>query len=495
MKFGLEQHIIDKLISVFEQNSKVDKAYIFGSRAKGNYRPDSDIDIAIKGQDITTDDIISMSVDFESKGINYKIDLINYHTIKEPDLKEHINRVGIEFYSRRKKIKLGEVISINKRSIDKDYPFEDIEYLDTGSITQNKIEGFQYFKLKEAPSRAKRLVQKDDIIYSTVRPIQRHYGFIRDFNKQLVVSTGFAVITTNKDKADAKYIYYLLSSDDVVNFLDSIADGSTSAYPSLRPDDIALLDIELPPIIEQTNIAHILSSIDDKIELLQNQNKTLEQLAEALFRQWFIEGATFTETLGDYVDTANTGLDAIKRAPIVEYETGIKCLRIQDVSQHKPIKKWGHSKVEEINFKKFQLKRDDIIMARTCSPGINYFVREDLPAVFNNGLVRIRAKKERVNPILLYYLFKTRDFIGHIDAISGGTSVQLNMQVGQLLSYEFSFPSIEKQNEIIESFIAFDNKIFENNNQIANLIELRDTLLPKLVNGEIRISELKAVAN
>ena len=82
MKFGLEQHIIDKLIAVFEQNSRVDKALVFGSRAKGNYRPDSDIDIAIKGQELNTDDIIAMSVAFEEKGITHKIDLINYHSIK-----------------------------------------------------------------------------------------------------------------------------------------------------------------------------------------------------------------------------------------------------------------------------------------------------------------------------------------------------------------------------------------------------------------------------
>jgi predicted nucleotidyltransferase len=112
MKFGLEQNIIDTLITVFEQNSKVDKALVFGSRAKGNYRPDSDIDIAIKGKDLTTDDIIAMSVAFEEKGISYKIDLINDHTIKEPDLKNHIKRVGIELYSRWKKCKLGEVVEI-----------------------------------------------------------------------------------------------------------------------------------------------------------------------------------------------------------------------------------------------------------------------------------------------------------------------------------------------------------------------------------------------
>ena len=119
MKFGLEQHIIDKMIAVFEQNPKVDKAFVFGSRAKGNYRPDSDIDIALKGPDLNTDDIIAMSVAFEEKGITHKIDLINYNTIKEPELKDNIDRVGIEFYSRwneYKILELGKVVTGNTPS-------------------------------------------------------------------------------------------------------------------------------------------------------------------------------------------------------------------------------------------------------------------------------------------------------------------------------------------------------------------------------------------
>ncbi|MDO9289871.1 MAG: restriction endonuclease subunit S, partial [Thermodesulfovibrionales bacterium] len=233
-------------------------------------------------------------------------------------------------------------------------------------------------------------------------------------------------------------------------------------------------------------------SLDDKIDLLHRQNKTLEALAETLFRQWFVEGNenNNSEKLGDFVDSANTGLDAIKRAPIVEYETGVKCLRIQDISQNKTIDRWGNSEVEENNFKRFQLKRDDIIMARTCSPGINLFIREDLPSVFNNGLVRIRARKDKVHPILLNCLFKTKEFVGHIDGISGGTSVQLNMQVGDLLSYDFSFPPIERQNEIIESFISFDEKTFHNRTQVRTLTRLRDTLLPKLMSGEVRVDQL-----
>ena len=110
-----------------------------------------------------------------------------------------------------KEYKLGEIVDVNRQSIGKDYAFNEIEYLDTGSITENKIEGFQYFNINDAPSRAKRLVQENYIIYSTVRPIQRHYGFMEKFNPNLVVSTGFAVITTKKGKADPKYLYYLLS--------------------------------------------------------------------------------------------------------------------------------------------------------------------------------------------------------------------------------------------------------------------------------------------
>src|SRR5690606_28077189 len=96
MRFGLPEDIITKLNEVFEVNAKVDKALIFGSRAKGKYRPDSDIDIAIKGAGITLDDILQMQVAFEEKGISFKIDLVHYDTVKEQALLEHIDRVGIE---------------------------------------------------------------------------------------------------------------------------------------------------------------------------------------------------------------------------------------------------------------------------------------------------------------------------------------------------------------------------------------------------------------
>ena len=209
--------------------------------------------------------------------------------------------------SEWKEYRLGDLIMMNQQSIGRNYAFNTIQYLDTGSITKGKIDSLQEYLLIDAPSRAKRLVNESDIIYSTVRPIQRHYGYITNPPENLVVSTGFAVISTIKKKADSLFVYYFLSSNEVVNYLDMVAEGATSAYPSLTPDVIADMDVIFPDLPEQKAIASILSSLDDKIELLQNQNKTLEEFAETLYRQWFIEDNNSIESvfLNEYVNCIN----------------------------------------------------------------------------------------------------------------------------------------------------------------------------------------------
>ena len=100
---------------------------------------------------------------------------------------------------------LGEVVQTNKKSIGGEYPYSEIQYLDTGSITCNRIEGLQTYKINEAPSRAKRLVENEDIIYSSVRPNQLHYGYILNPIENLVVSTGFVVISCNKKEIVPKF--------------------------------------------------------------------------------------------------------------------------------------------------------------------------------------------------------------------------------------------------------------------------------------------------
>jgi predicted nucleotidyltransferase len=98
MKFGLSDKVIECIQKVFHDEPKVDKVIIFGSRAKGNFKPGSDIDLAIKGNEISFNDVLSLSVKLDDLDLPYKIDLINYSSVKDKDVIEHINRVGIIFY-------------------------------------------------------------------------------------------------------------------------------------------------------------------------------------------------------------------------------------------------------------------------------------------------------------------------------------------------------------------------------------------------------------
>ena len=179
----------------------------------------------------------------------------------------------------------------------------------------------------------------------------------------------------------------------------------------------------------------------------------------------------------DIAISANTGLDAIKRAPIVAYDTGIKCLRIQDVSQSKPFLNWGFTDVEERNYKKFQLKENDILIARTgASIGVNRFISDDAQAVFNNGLIRIRVDTKKCFPKYLFYNFRTTDYQGFIESISGGTSTQPNMQIGALLSFEIYLPELEEQKAIASVLSSLDDKIDLLHRQNTNLERMAETL-------------------
>lgn len=168
----------------------------------------------------------------------------------------------------------------------------------------------------------------------------------------------------------------------------------------------------------------------------------------------------------ELVQSANTGLDAIKRAPIVEENTGVRCLRIGDISQLKDFEEWGFTKVEDINFEKFQLKKGDIIIARTgATIGVNKLITEDLPAVFNNGLVRIKIKPE-YDYNFAYYVLQSKSFKEYINSIAYATSAQPNMQINDLLDFEIDDIDINSQKKIGKFLAKIDKNIINREKEI-----------------------------
>lgn len=292
----------------------------------------------------------------------------------------------------------------------------------------------------------------------------------------------YTIINTNI--VIPKYLYYVMSLIDLNNY----NEGTT--IPSLRTETLNRIEFDIPSLEEQEIILSYLNPIDRKIELDNTINNNLEQQMQALFNEYLSSnGFDNLTTVERIVLTANTGADAIQKAPIVGHDTGIRCIRVGDMTNSRSFYEWGFTKVTDEIFKRYQLHKDDIVVTRTASLGLNTIIPEDLSAVYNNGLIRLTADTSIILPLYLYRQFQTEDFANYIARIESETSVRPNMKINYLLKYKFVLPPITKQRELIKLLTPMlnqQNNLIRENKQLESL---RDALLPKLMSGELDISD------
>lgn len=395
---------------------------------------------------------------------------------------------------------LGKVTNYINRGITPKYSETDgIHVLNQRCIRNNRV-SFQNARIHDIAKKnvtTEKIIQFEDIlICSTGVGTLGRVGQVAEFEKPTTVDSHVTIVRAN-DNIDNLFLgFYLRSKEKEIEHL---AEGSTgqTELPRKKLDFFSIIKPE--NLQEQKSIAAILKVFDDKIHLLHAQNITLDETAQTIFKEWFgkyqigdelREGFTKV-TLKEIIKSANTGLDAIKRAPIIEEKTGIKCFRIQDASQKKDYSNWGNTRVEQKNYERFKLIKGDILIARTGnSIGVNYLVKEDLNSVFNNGLIRLRVNSKS-NYSFLYMTIISKMFERHIQSIAHGTSTQPNMQINALLSYEFILPPLDKQNSFEEILTTIFEKQKINQIQIQTLTNVLNQLLPRLMSGEIRLNEFK----
>lgn len=482
MKFGLEQNTIDNLTAVFEQFSKVDEAFIFGSRAKGNYRPDSDIDIAIKGQDIYTDDIIAMSIAFEEKGITHKIDLINYNTINEPALKDHIDRVGIEFFSSWKEYRFSDFVSINPTVSLKgndEYSFVEMKDLQDG----NKICSPSAKRKTSSGAR----FQERDTLFARITPCLENGKIcqVRELENGIGFgSTEFLVFRGKKEVSNNDFVFYLSRWNEVRDFAENNFEG-TSGRQRVPKNCFDNLRLKLPPLKEQNAIASTLSSLDAKIDVLHRQNKTLEGLAETLFRQFYVEEAEDEwekSTIGIELDTVLGGTPSTKKP---EYWNGnIPWINSGEVNNFRIIKATKY--ISELGLKKSNTKllpKGTTVIAITGAT-LGQISLLEIDTCANQSVVGIiPSDKFPKEFVFLWVKHKIKEIILNE---TGGAQPHINKN--DINETEIIIPSKEKIEKGINVLNPIFNKITINSHQIIKLSSMRDNLIPKLMGGEIRMT-------
>jgi len=356
-----------------------------------------------------------------------------------------------------------------------------------------------YITEKDAMRLSRYRVQNGDIVYSRRGDVEK-CAYINESEEGWLCGTGCLRIRIDSAHADSKFVAYYLSTEDMKSWISNNAVGTTMS--NLNSSILQQVPLSLPSLDKQKQISSILSSLDDKIDLLNRENATLEAMAETLFRQWFIEEAKedWEEgKLGNYVNETVSG-EWGKENPEGDFIKPVQCIRGTDIADlniglatKTPIRF-----IKESKFDKIEPNNGDIIMeisggTENQSTGRVTFINEDVkalfdyPIIFSNFCRLLRIKEECTYFIYCYlrYLYNQDELFN----LENGSSGIKNLDYKALL-YELSYPMPNEKRQILDfnnKVRLYFDKINRNKQQIQTLIHTRDILLPKLMSNEIQL--------
>ncbi|HBA65315.1 MAG TPA: restriction endonuclease subunit S [Methylococcaceae bacterium] len=477
MKYGLTDAQLQEIIAFIEQYSEVEQAILFGSRAMGTFKEASDVDIAIKGEKVT--DSLAQRIKFDIEEDTYLpffFDVIAYPSISNETLIKHIDDKGVVIFRRWesewRECKLGEQINL-KRGYD--LPNRLRQDGDIPIFSSSGVTGFHNEKMCDAPG-----------------VITGRYGTIGQifFSKKPYWPLNTTLYVQDFKGNDELFVYYFLKRLDWDKYSDK------SAVPGVNRNDVHQEEVELPPLSEQKAIAAVLSSLDDKIDLLHRQNLTLEAMAETLFRQWFIEeaGEDWANTVLEKHTDAYRGL-SYKGSGLSDVGLGLPMHNLNSVYEGGGYKedgiKYYSGEVKDRHF----LKAGDIIIANTEQG--HEFKLIGFPAIvpahfgdtgiFSQHIYRLIPKIDSyLTTEYLYYLLMTKMVREQVISATNGSTVNM-LSIDGLQRPEFRLPPKERIAEFTAIVKSWWKKKEVNQSQIQTLEKLRDTLLPKLMSGEVRV--------
>ncbi|EOH5356199.1 restriction endonuclease subunit S [Campylobacter jejuni] len=375
-----------------------------------------------------------------------------------------------------KKCKLGDIAEITMGQSPKS-EFYNFDNIGMPFLQGNRTFGRKYPYFDTYCTEYKKIAKKGEILFSVRAPV----GDINFANNDICIGRGLC--SMNAKNGENEFLYYLLHNLRSV----IINNESGSVFGSVNKNDLQTIEILLPLLEEQRQIATILSSIDDKIELLHEQNKTLEELAQTLFLNWF-KDREFNSTISDFISMQN-GF-AFKGKDFIDYgNNGV--IKIKNISNGivdiVNTDKISQNTINEVN-NKFNINSGDILFAMTGAEigkmGIVPSTNKKLWLNQRVGMVKERFLGAR----FLAYIHLTSEF-GYDYVINSATgSAQENISATDIENCPFVKLTSEEIVSYSKQLNDFFEKIIFNLGEIQTLENMRDILIPKLLNGEIKIT-------
>ena len=413
----------------------------------------------------------------------------------------------------------------------KDYTSEGIPIITVEHLGDNRIINDNIPNVSDMDARrlAKYSLEPGDIVFSRVGSVDRR-ALIRLGEQGWLFSGRCLRIRPDRNKIDPGYLAYFFGLYSFKKYIRSIAVGAT--MPSLNTSILSEIEIPYPDLPEQRRIAHILGTLDDKIENNRKTAKTLEAMAQAIFKSWFVDfdpvrakmagesresickrlklTPEILDLFPDRLVDSELGeipegwaLSQLNDLCTTQYgyttssttlNIGPKLVRVTDINKNHWIE-WPnvpYCSVEQSIIPSYKLSEGDIVVARMADPGKSAIIDESVDAIFASYLVRLKPKHENLR-YFVYGFLKSELYLDFIEATKNG-SVQFNMNAKLIVSASLVVPN----NAILffyqDTVARLRKNLASNISQVGKLSETRDTLLHKLISGEISVPEVEHLA-
>lgn len=378
---------------------------------------------------------------------------------------------------------LCDSVSVTYRGED-----ERVVLVNTSDVLNGKVLNHTDEPNQNLKGQFKKTFKRNDILYSEIRPANRRFAYIDfDETEKYIASTKLMVIRYRENVVEPKFLYFLLTSNDVIGELQRLAETRSGTFPQITfPAEVATLPVNLPPLPIQQKLASILSALDDKIETNNAICRNLEEQAMALYKSWFVDFEPFGwQKPCDWKEKDIYSVcEIIYGAPFSsklfnQEKKGLPLIRIRDLNKQE-----SDVYTDEIHPKAYIIHAGDIVvgMDGEFSP---YIWGGD--AGFLNQRVCVFKNKREKGSFFLYFSIKPQ--LEYIEQTEMATTV-IHIGKKDFDAFSIFLPS----EKILDSFdditFPFYEEIIQRRKENRRLTSIRESLLPRLMSGELTVKEI-----
>ncbi len=404
-----------------------------------------------------------------------------------------------------KMLNINEIVDSISITHKFDKPY--LKFLNTSDVEKGKIVNIVTLPISELKGQAKKTIQKDDILFSEVRPKNKHYAYVDiDDCSDYVVSTKLMVLRKFNDEVDNKYFYYSLINDRMLEILQKRAENRICSFPQITFELLSEYKVRVPHIDIQKQIAHLLETLDSKIDLNNKINSEIDNFIKLLYEYWFIqfdfpndENKPYKKSKGCFAynellkqnipekweiktlqDIANISTDQLFPEEDCYYEH-------YSIPIFDEIGTFLVENGKNIRSNKFIVKPFDVLVSKLNPKFSRILCADDKENMISSTefvVFRCKTKEKRA---LLYSILKSDRFKLYCEKNSTGSS-NSHRRVAPDIMADFKIPYNESvYKNFVDKILYFVEKQIVITKENQELNQLRDFLIPMLMNGQITV--------